>query len=396
MNFLINGLISLPWWGYILVVFALGQITFAAVTLYLHRSQAHLALELHPALKHFFRFWLWLTTSMSTKGWVSVHRKHHAKCETEEDPHSPRCYGIRKVLLQGAELYRVEDRNPETLKKYGHGTPDDWLERNLYASRINITGIALMLIINVLLFGVIGISIWALQMIWIPFHAAGVINGIGHYWGYRNYETNDDATNITPIAFWIAGEELHNNHHAYPSSAKFSIKSWEFDIGWMYICILRTLGLAKVKKLAPVPMIDHRKENMDLETVKAIVRSKMHVMENYANSVIKPVLRQEREQLEAGSSRTLKKAKPLLIRENSRMSADDKTLLSDALQNNKTLTKVYEFRLQLQSIWSSTYASQEKLLHAMLEWCHQAEASGIKALEEFASSLRSYALHPAV
>lgn len=396
MNFLINGLISLPWWGYLLVIMAFGQLTFAAVTLYLHRSQAHLALNLHPVLNHFFRFWLWLTTSISTKGWVAVHRKHHAKCETREDPHSPRWHGIRKVLFEGAELYRIEDRSPETQEKYGHGTPRDWLERYIYAGPFNIVGVVLMLGINVLLFGIIGVTIWALQMIWIPFHAAGVINGIGHYWGYRNYETNDDATNITPLAFWIAGEELHNNHHAYPSSAKFSIKPWEFDIGWFYICVLRTLGLAKVKKLAPVPKVDPKKGHMDLETVKAIVRSKMHVMANYANSVVKPVLKQESPQLKASSARALRKTRLLLICEHSRMSADDKTHLSNALQNNKTLTKVYEFRQQLQSIWNSTHASQEKLLHAMLEWCHQAEASGIKALEEFAASLRSYSLHPAV
>ncbi|HEX7028098.1 MAG TPA: fatty acid desaturase, partial [Gammaproteobacteria bacterium] len=246
-----NGLLDLPWWGYVLVTLVMVQITIAAVTLYLHRSQAHVALDLHPVLQHFFRMWLWIATGMSTRQWVAVHRKHHAKCETEQDPHSPRIYGIRKVFFQGAELYRKEAANRETLERYTHGTPDDWLENKLYAGSWPNFGIYIMMAIDLLLFGPIGLTIWAIQMIWIPLHAAGGINGIGHYWGYRNYETTDDSTNMWPWAVWIGGEELHNNHHSYPSSAKFSIKPWEFDIGWFYIRILETLGLAKVKKIAP-------------------------------------------------------------------------------------------------------------------------------------------------
>jgi stearoyl-CoA desaturase (delta-9 desaturase) len=393
---LLNGLFELPWWGYVLYTLIITQITIAAVTLYLHRSQAHLSLELHPAMAHFFRFWLWLTTAMSTVEWVAVHRKHHAKCETEDDPHSPRYFGIRKVFFDGAALYRKETENRETLSKYSHGVPQDWLERKLYFGPLKILGVSLLLPLQVLLVGPIGITIWAIQMMWIPLHAAGGINGIGHYWGYRNYETADDSTNLTPWAFWVGGEELHNNHHAYPSSARFSIKPWEFDIGWMYIRILRTLGLAKVKKTAPEPVLDaaQRNRNIDIETVRAVIRSKMHVMAEYATRVIKPVLKENHGKA-AQSKASFRQSKKALIRESSRMNQHHREHLQKALDGSKDLQQVYQFRQQLLEIWERTYGSQEKLLQALVDWCRYAEQSGIHALQEFAAALKGYRLKTA-
>jgi len=391
LTHLSQGLFNLSAWQIVLVTLVMVQVTIAAVTLYLHRSQAHRGLVLHPVVSHFFRLWLWLSTGMVTKEWVAIHRKHHAKCETPEDPHSPQIDGIKKVLWDGAALYRKEANKPETMERYGHGTPDDWIERNVY-SRFNARGIFVMLLINFLLFGVIGVSIWAVQMLWIPFHAAGVINGLGHYWGYRNYETTDAATNLTPIAFWIGGEELHNNHHAFPSSAKFSTKWWEFDIGWMYIKILSFLGLAKVKKVAPKPHLDDARDKIDLDTIKAVFANRLHVMANYAKQVTLPVLR---EQTSADNicSTTLKKAKALLIREQSLL--DDRSLreLTKVLSQNQQLQTIYNFRLQLQQVWGRASASHEALVQGLKEWCAQAESTGIKVLEDFARSLRRYSLH---
>ena len=392
MQLLTNGVLDLPWWGYVLYTLVMAQITIAAVTLYLHRSQAHCALQLHPLLAHFFRFWLWLTTGMSTRQWVAVHRKHHAKCETEEDPHSPRIYGIKKVFLQGAELYRDAAAEPEVLARYAHGTPNDWLEQYVYAGRLPNFGIYVLMAISLALFGPIGLTMWAVQMAWIPLHAAGGINGIGHYWGYRNYETPDDATNMWPWAFWIGGEELHNNHHAYPSSAKFSIKPWEFDIGWLYVRILETLGLAKVEKTAPQPTIDSNKQIVDMETLTAVIRSKMHVMADYANQVIKPVLKAECANADEQGHNVLKKAKRALILECSRIDARHAAWLKDALNISPKMKLVYQFRQQLLDIWNRTYSSQDKLLQALREWCTRAEQSGVESLQQFAMTLRGYSL----
>ncbi len=393
LNGLLNLTGSLPWWAYVVATIFFAQITIAAVTLYLHRSQAHLSLDIHPALAHFFRLWLWLFTGMSTREWVAIHRKHHAKCETEEDPHSPRFFGIKKVFFQGAELYRSEAANADTIERYSHGTPNDWLENKVYNGKFPNLGIYISMALMIALFGPIGLTMWAILMVWIPLHAAGGINGIGHYWGYRNYESPDDSTNMYPWAFWIGGEELHNNHHAYPSSAKFSIKPWEFDIGWMYIRILETIGLAKVKKTAPQPVIDTQKSHIDMDTLRAVIRSKMHVMSDYANQVIKPVLKEECSK-DTSRSDLLKKAKHALIRESSRMKPRHTAQLTNVLHSNARLKLVYHSRQQLLEIWERTYANQEKLLQALREWCQFAEQSGIKALQEFAASLRGYSLQP--
>lgn len=389
-----NGLLNLPWWGDLLVALGFTHATIVSVTIYLHRHQTHRALDLHPAVAHVFRLWLWLSTGMVTKQWVAIHRKHHARCETEEDPHSPKQYGIRKVLWQGAELYRQESKNPQTLEKYGHSTPDDWIERTLY-SRYSAAGVSVMMIIDLVLFGALGLSVWAVQMIWIPLFAAGVINGLGHYWGYRNYECPDWSTNLSPIGFLIGGEELHNNHHAYASSAKFSSKWWEVDFGWGYIRILQTLGLATVKKLAPVPHFDPLKKACDVDTVRAVVINRFQVMARFARDVLHRVHQEELRKLDREDRERrshLKRVRPLLAREASVMDAKARTELDQALGGNGALSTVYRMKENLQAIWQRSASSHEQLRHALEEWCHQAEASGVQALRDFSSHLRTYSL----
>lgn len=387
---MIYGLLPLPWWGYALVVLGLTHVTIAGVTIYLHRHQAHRALDLHPAAAHFFRFWLWLTTGMSTREWVAVHRKHHAFVETERDPHSPQVYGIAKVLLEGAELYRREALDEETLAKYSHGTPDDWLERHLYTPHNN-RGYLLMLAIDVVLFGVLGLTVWAVQMMWIPIFAAGVINGVGHWGGYRNFETPDASTNIVPWGVLIGGEELHNNHHAFASSARFSTKWWEFDLGWSYIRVLSALGLARVKKLAPRPVFVPSKRIPDMDTLSAVLASRMHLMADYARSVLQRVYVEE-----VGSARGMRRsvarhARRLLVREESRLSSDARQRLEQLLGEYQALRVAYQFRRRLQAIWQERSASQERLLGALQQWCTEAEQSGIRALQEFARVVSGYA-----
>jgi stearoyl-CoA desaturase (Delta-9 desaturase) len=395
LEFLGNGgLTRFSWVGVILTGLVLTHVTIAGVTIYLHRHQAHRALDLHPVVSHFFRFWLWLTTGMVTREWVAVHRKHHAKCETPEDPHSPRVLGIRKVMWEGSELYRREAANRETLEHYGHLTPGDWLERHLY-SRFPWLGITLMLVLDIALFGSLGLVLYAVQMAWIPFWAAGVINGVGHWWGYRNFETPDASRNITPIAILIGGEELHANHHAFPASARFSIKWWEFDLGWIWIRLLALLGLARVKKVAPRPVIIAGKYSIDRDTVRAVVANRMHVMANYAREVIRPVLKQERQQAEGSCKRTLRRARALLTRETSLIDEAARQRLDSLLEQFSNLRVVYHYRQQLQSVWARKATSQESLIKALQDWCLQAEATGISSLEEFARRLRGYSLQAA-
>jgi stearoyl-CoA desaturase (delta-9 desaturase) len=394
MESMLNGIVDLPWWGYVLVALGLTHITIASVTIFLHRHQAHRALDLHPAVSHFFRLWLWLTTGMETKAWAAIHRKHHARCETEEDPHSPQVLGLSKVLWEGAELYRKEAANTQTLEQYGKGTPDDWLERHLYSPRSRY-GIAVMFLIDVLLFGPIGITIWAVQMIWIPFFAAGVINGIGHYWGYRNYESADAATNVVPWGILIGGEELHNNHHAFPSSAKLSSKPWEFDIGWFYIRTLQSLGLARVKKVAPEPVINPGKHTVDMETVRAILVNRFHVLSHYARDVVVPVLREELHRADQSCRRLLRRAHRPLVRGDAVMNEDAKGRVQAALNLSQTLATVYDYKKRLQELWQSHSSSPDSLLRHLQEWCKQAEATGIKVLQDFSQSLKGYTLQAA-
>jgi stearoyl-CoA desaturase (Delta-9 desaturase) len=388
------GLIDLPWWGYVLVALGLTHITIAGVTIFLHRHQAHRALELHPVVSHFFRFWLWLTTGMVTKEWAAIHRKHHAKVETPDDPHSPQVLGIDKVLWDGTAYYRQEAKNLETMAKYGHGTPDDWIERNLYTGR-NRWGIVAMLVIDLVLFGALGLTIWAVQMMWIPFFAAGVINGIGHYWGYRNYEVQDASTNIVPWGILIGGEELHNNHHTFPSSAKLSSKRWEFDIGWLYIRTMERLGLARVKKIPPELMLDHGKRDVDRETVKAVITARFHVMAAFAREVMHSVHREELKKADPSdreSWKLLKRARRLLVRETTLLDETSRARLYQVLQQSAALNTVYAMKQKLADIWQRSASTQEHLRHAIEDWCRQAEATGIHALREFSLKLRAYRL----
>ena len=384
----------LPVWAYILIILGLTHVTIVSVTVFLHRHQAHRALDLHPLVSHFFRAWLWLTTGMSTTAWVATHRKHHARVETEDDPHSPQVLGLRKVLWQGAELYRLQARNRETLAEYGHGTPDDALERHLYR-RFPSGGIVLMLILDVVLFGAIGLTVWAVQMLWIPFFAAGVINGVGHWRGYRNFESQDTSTNIVPFGVLIGGEELHNNHHAFPGSARFSSKWFEFDLGWQYIRTMQSLGLARVRKLAPKLVIDFNKRLADLDTVRAIVANRLQVMTDYAHVVVKRVYKQEKIEATAAKRRLLASNRRLLIKHPTLLDASAKQRLDELFSHSATLHTVHEFGQRLQRMWQEKSASYEHLLESLQEWCNQAEATGIEALQEFAAKIRGYTLQPA-
>lgn len=393
---LLSGVIDMPWWGYIVVALVLTHITIASVTIFLHRHQAHRALDLHPLPSHFFRFWLWMTTGMVTKEWAAIHRKHHARCETAEDPHSPQVLGIRKVLLEGSELYRSEAKNLQTIEKYGHGTPDDWIERHVYTGR-SAMGVTLMLILNFVLFGVNGIWIWALQMAWIPITAAGIINGIGHYWGYRNFECEDASTNILPWGILIGGEELHNNHHTFGTSAKLSNKPWEFDIGWLYIRCLEILGLATVRRVAPSIRLDKPAGDVDFDTLHAIISARYEIASRYARTV-RSTVALEVERLKAtpqwshfdfNPSRAMKR---WLKQDRKYTPAHEQAKLDALLAQSKVLETIYRMRQELSQLWERSSVSKEQLLKQLHDWCSRAESSGIEALRDFSLRLRGAAL----
>ena len=382
-----QGLLNLSAWGYFGAAMLLTHITIASVTIFLHRHQAHRALSLHPAVSHFFRFWLWLTTGMVTQEWAAIHRKHHAKCETDADPHSPQISGIATVLFAGAWLYRNEALNKETLETYGHGTPDDWLEHNVY-SRHRFVGIGSMLLLDLLLFGAVGAVIWLVQMAWIPFWAAGVINGVGHYWGYRNFDTADASRNIVPWGILIGGEELHNNHHAYGTSARLSNKWWEFDIGWMYIRILEMLGLARVKRKAPKTKFGDLRA-VDMEMLTAIISNRFHILKLYTSRVVRPVVRAECRGMSAQVVSLLKGAQKIMAREHAAAKPHSDVRLQAALRENRTLRTIYDFKHRLIELWHQRGKDAE-VLARLQAWCNDAEASGIAALQEFADQLKGY------
>jgi len=389
---ILSGFFDLPWWGYAAAALGLTHVTIAAVTIYLHRCQAHRALELHPVVAHFFRLWLWLTTGMVTKEWAAIHRKHHAKCETAEDPHSPQIYGINRVLWAGVFLYVKESYNKETLERYGHGTPEDWMEHHVY-TRYAMVGVTLMLLIDLLAFGLIpGALIWLAQIAWIPFWAAGVINGVGHFFGYRSYDVADASTNIVPWGILIGGEELHNNHHAFASSAKLSSKWYEFDIGWMYIRLLEMLGLATVKKLAPQPRFAPPKAAADLDTLHAVIANRYDVLSRYAKSV-RRTYADELARLKHWSPRdaeVLRSLKRALLRGQALAGAEG-ARLAEALKNSRALATAIAMRQELAALWDRSHASKEQLLRQLQDWCHRAEASGVAPLVDFSRRLRSYA-----
>ncbi len=392
LDFLANGLVPLPWWGYVVVTLALTHVTIAAVTIFLHRCQAHRALDLHPAVSHFFRFWLWLTTGMVTKEWAAIHRKHHAKVETEDDPHSPITRGLSTVVWSGAELYRAEARNAETIERYGHGTPDDWLERNVYA-RHSWQGVGLMLAIDLALFGAIGAAIWAVQMAWIPFWAAGIVNGVGHYWGYRNYASADTSTNIVPIGLLIGGEELHNNHHAYGTSAKFSARWYEFDLGWAYIRALSALKLAQVRRVAPKLKLEPTKPEADHATLQAIITHRYHIATTYARSLKAACgaelesLRERVRGVELPSAARLKR----WLADPDALPKPERERLASLAAHSRTIAMAVAMRAELTALWSRSTETSEQLLARLQDWCRRAEGSGIAPLAQFALQLKRYA-----
>jgi stearoyl-CoA desaturase (delta-9 desaturase) len=392
VQWLAQGVADAAWWQIVLFTLALTHVTIAAVTIFLHRAQAHRALDLGPIPSHFFRLWLWLTTGMVTKEWVAIHRKHHAKCETEDDPHSPQTRGIKTVLFQGSELYRSEAKNQETLSKYGHHTPDDWLERNLY-SRFSWQGVGLMLLVDLYLFGAIGAAVWAVQMLWIPITAAGIINGLGHWWGYRNFESPDASTNVSPWGIVIGGEELHNNHHTYPTSAKLSVKPYEFDIGWMYIRILETLGWAKVRKTPPKLALGVVRVADD-KTLEALIANRYEVMAQYAKT-LKGTVGGELARLKAQGAKgtanwkKLRLAKRWLHRDDDKIPPVVKPQIAQVVAQNAPLALLVAMREELRGLWTRSNASAPQLVADLQAWCKRAEDSGIAALQEFSLRLRA-------
>ena len=387
LTFLSQGLTNASWVTMLVYTLVMTQITIFTVTLYLHRCQTHRGVDLHPLIANFFRFWGWLTTGMVTKEWVAIHRKHHAKVETEEDPHSPQIYGIKKVFLDGVSLYRDASENKEDMEKYGRGTPDDWIERKLFSAH-PYWGPTLMAIIDLSLFGVIGGLIWAVQMIWIPFWAAGFVNGIGHWWGYRNFESADTARNLIPWGFWIGGEELHNNHHAFPSSAKFALRKWEFDIGWAAICILRAVGLAKVLRVAPALDIRPNVHLPDAETLKAVLTHRFQAMTDYYRQVIVPTLRDEAQH--AGENiKSVPRRMRLALADGGRwLDNEGRDRMQAVLAKRPTLQTVCDFRTRLSALMEQRGADQA--LNGLQQWIHEAEQSGIQALQNFAQRLKGY------
>ena len=389
LDWLAHGLLRASWWQIVLYALLTTHITIVSVTVYLHRHQAHRSMDLHAIPSHFFRFWLWIGTGQVTKEWVSVHRKHHAKCETAEDPHSPQTRGIKTVFWKGAELYRAETKNKETVTKFGHGTPSDWLERNLY-TRYSWQGVGLMMILNLALFGAAGLAVWALQMAWIPITAAGVINGIAHYWGYRNFESPDASTNITPWGIVIGGEELHNNHHTYPTSAKFSVKPYEFDVGWFYIRTLERMGLAKVKKVPPKMQLGAIAPVANEKTLEALIAHRYEVMAGFARELRRAgkaevaVLKAKKADISV-----LVSANRWLYRDVENVPEAAKPQLVQARAEHPVLDKMVTMREELRQMWLTTTASREQLAADLQGWCHRAEESGISALRDFSMKLRA-------
>lgn len=390
---LAHGWLRASWWQVLLAALVFTHITIASVTIFLHRSQAHRSLDLHPVVSHFFRFWLWLTTGMVTKEWVAIHRKHHAKCETHDDPHSPQTHGIKKVLLEGSELYRKEAKNEETLAKYSHGVPDDWIERHLY-TRFSWQGVGVMLLVNLFLFGAIGAAVWALQMAWIPITAAGIINGLAHWWGYRSFEAPDASTNISPWGILIGGEELHNNHHTYPTSAKLSVKPYEFDIGWAYIRGLEMLGLATVRKTPPRLALGAAKPVADNQTLEAIINHRYELMAGYGRE-LKAACAAELARLKAAGEQgtpkwaQLRLAHRWLHRDDDRIPQAVRSQVASARAEHPVLDKLVTMREELRQLWTRTNVSAEQLVADLQAWCKKAEESGIAALQDFALRLRS-------
>ena len=392
LQFLTGGLAGLGWWEWLIVLLVFTQLTIFSVTLYLHRSQAHRGVDFHPVLNHFFRFWTWLTTSMITKEWVAIHRKHHAKVETEEDPHSPQTKGIGNVFWRGVELYREARWQRADIEQYGKGAPDDWIERHLYTPHAN-AGPVVLLFVNATLFGLPGVALWAIQMAWIPFWAAGVINGLGHWWGYRNFESSDTSTNLTPWGVWVGGEELHNNHHAFPSSARFSMRRWEVDIGWIVIKGLEKIRLAKVLRVAPTLDIRPNIAVPDADTLRALLSHRFQAMTDYQRNVLKPALKEEAAQAGAKLRALLpRKLRRGLVDDGRWLKPDAREQLRNWVSQRPRISALVEHRARLSALLEARSHDAAERLKALQAWCHEAEASGIRALQEYSARLKGYAL----
>lgn len=395
LNTHLFGLVDLPWWGYVLWTALWIHLTLMAITLYFHREQAHRSVDLHPVLRHFFRFWLWINTGAPTKQWVAVHRKHHALCEREGDPHSPVVYGLKRVVLEGAELYMEEARKPETLEKYGKGTPDDWLERNVYTPH-DYAGIALLVVFDIVMFGAIGIVMLAVQLASMPVLAAGIINGVCHARGYRNFETNDASTNLWPIGLFIGGEELHNNHHAFPTSARFSLRPGEIDMGWLHLKVFSALRLARVRRVADEPELATRAaagaeaHAPDLEALRSILIHRMHVLRTYMHTVTLPVLRRECEVLGSNARALVPKVRRWLTWHPQLLDESERQTLGELRAQLPGFEQVLEYRNELKKLWEGAHTSNERLLEDFRHWCRRAEDSGNQYLKEFVAYLHSF------
>ncbi len=389
LNFLAHGLIHAGLGSMALYLLVVTQLTILSVTLYLHRSQAHRGVDFHPLIAHFFRFWAWLTTAMVTRQWVAVHRKHHAKVETIEDPHSPMVFGIKRVFWQGVELYRVAASDKATEEKYGRGTPDDWIERNLYA-RFPEAGPTLLALLSIALFGFWGLAIWAIQMLWIPFWAAGFVNGLGHWWGYRNFESSDTSTNLSPWGLWIGGEELHNNHHAFPSSAKFALRRFEVDIGWVVIRLLAALRLARVLRVAPSLDVRPNVHLPDAETLRAVLTHRFHALTDYYRQVIVPTLKDEAALASERVRAVPAKLRRALADGGRWLDGEGRQRLQALIEHRPTLGTVVEYRARLLAALDQRVP--EQALRNLQQWVHEAEASGIAVLQQYAARLKAYAL----
>ena len=389
LNFLAHGLIHAGLGSMALYLLVVTQLTILSVTLYLHRSQAHRGVDFHPLIAHFFRFWAWLTTAMVTRQWVAVHRKHHAKVETIEDPHSPMVFGIKRVFWQGVELYRVAASDKAIEEKYGRGTPDDWIERNLYA-RFPDAGPTLLALVSIALFGFWGLAIWAIQMLWIPFWAAGLVNGLGHWWGYRNFESSDTSTNLSPWGLWIGGEELHNNHHAFPSSAKFALRRFEVDIGWVVIRLLAALRLARVLRVAPSLNVRPNVHLPDSETLRAVLTHRFHALTDYYRQVIVPTLKDEAALASERVRAVPAKLRRALADGGRWLDGEGRQRLQALLERRPTLGTVVEYRARL--LAALDQRMPEQALRNLQQWVDEAEASGIAVLQQYAARLKAYAL----
>ena len=389
VDWLGNGLWDLSAWGIVAYVLVTTHITIVTVTVYLHRYSAHRSMDLHPALQHLFRFWSWLSTGMITREWTAIHRKHHAATETAEDPHSPKVFGIGEILWKGTEAYRTAARDSATMERFGSGCPDDWLERNLY-SRHEMLGVGTMAVIDVALFGFVGISVWAVQMLWIPVLGAGVINGVGHYWGYRNFESPDASTNMVPWGILIGGEELHNNHHTYPNSARLSQKWWELDAGWMWIRLFQAFGLARPLSTGPMAEKAPGKTTLDMDTAWAVLNDRFRLMAKYKNDVVRPLIEQECAKVDRATGRLFRAARKALCRHEGLVDESGKRRIDEAVQRSHTIGTIYNLRLRLQAIWTQRGGNAEEMLNSLSQWCRDAEATGIQALRDFVGELKSY------